>query len=438
MFIFGFFVGLMIYGAFSSMGKDKEKQKSDAINLAYQADIINSKKIIREAEEEASKILAKAESEKLKSIASAEKASDKLIKEADKYKEKEYAKILKDRTQLNSDIEKHNNEYKEMKEIYFEKLMYHSALEEVCNYWISDEFQNIFEGLNATNLATQQSKLKKIFEKCEKLGIDINYTDMKRFEDSLNEQHIVEVEKLKAKEEQNRIREIMREEQRAEKVRAEELKKIEKEQLEIAKKMKENEEKMKQLQELEALKNLSMEQQTELENLKLEHTRIEEELASKERAKSMAELTKAGNVYVISNIGSFGENIYKVGMTRRLIPEDRVKELGDASVPFPFDIHMMIPSENAPELESKLHEELWHTRMNHVNAHKEFFSVTIEEIKNAVSKYCDLKKLDISDIPIASQWRETIKMKELGIDNRYEANLEALNDEDEDLEKVAA
>ena len=86
--------------------------------------------------------------------------------------------------------------------------------------------------------------------------------------------------------------------------------------------------------------------------------KLAEAQASSERAKSMAQLTKAGHVYILSNIGSFGEGIFKVGMTRRLEPQDRVKELGDASVPFPFDVHAMISCENAPGLENALHKEL--------------------------------------------------------------------------------
>lgn len=101
-----------------------------------------------------------------------------------------------------------------------------------------------------------------------------------------------------------------------------------------------------------------------------------------ERAKSMAQLTKAGHVYVISNQGSFGEGIYKIGMTRRLEPLDRVKELGDASVPFTFDTHAMIYSENAPQLEKLLHKAFDSKRVNLVNTRKEFFRVSLEEIES--------------------------------------------------------
>ena len=89
---------------------------------------------------------------------------------------------------------------------------------------------------------------------------------------------------------------------------------------------------------------------------------------------------------ILSNIGSFGENVYKIGLTRRLEPEERVRELGDASVPFPFDIHAMIYAENAPELETSLHREFTASRVNAVNFRKEFFRTDLESIKNAVER----------------------------------------------------
>ena len=107
-----------------------------------------------------------------------------------------------------------------------------------------------------------------------------------------------------------------------------------------------------------------------------------------QRALSMAQQTKRGNVYVISNIGSFGENVYKVGMTRRLEPMDRVRELGDASVPFPFDVHAIIESDDAPALENTLHKALALMQVNKVNPRKEFFRVSlsdIHEIKEKIS-----------------------------------------------------
>jgi hypothetical protein len=103
-----------------------------------------------------------------------------------------------------------------------------------------------------------------------------------------------------------------------------------------------------------------------------------------QRALSMAQQTKSGHVYVISNIGSFGDNVYKVGMTRRLEPLDRVMELGNASVPFEFDVHAMIMSEDAPSLERALHKKFLRMQLNKVNPRKEFFRLTLADIKTEI------------------------------------------------------
>ena len=106
----------------------------------------------------------------------------------------------------------------------------------------------------------------------------------------------------------------------------------------------------------------------------------------------MAQQTRSGHVYVISNIGSFGENVFKIGMTRRLEPLDRVKELGDASVPFSFDVHAMIYSDDAPTLEKALHKRFEQESMNKINLRKEFFKAPLSVIRQAV------KDQGISDI----------------------------------------
>lgn len=108
--------------------------------------------------------------------------------------------------------------------------------------------------------------------------------------------------------------------------------------------------------------------------------------AATERARAMAEMTKTGYVYIISNIGSFGEDVVKIGLTRRLDPDDRVRELGDASVPFLFDTHAMIYSENAPGLEAALHAEFAAQRINLQNMRKEFFRVSIDAVEEAVTR----------------------------------------------------
>ena len=103
--------------------------------------------------------------------------------------------------------------------------------------------------------------------------------------------------------------------------------------------------------------------------------------ATSQRARAMAEMTKSGYVYIISNIGSFGEEVVKIGLTRRLNPDDRVRELGDASVPFRFDTHAMIYSEEAPTLEAALHNEFSDRRINAANLRKEFFQVSLDEVE---------------------------------------------------------
>ena len=121
---------------------------------------------------------------------------------------------------------------------------------------------------------------------------------------------------------------------------------------------------------------------------------------------------RAGYVYIISNIGSFGEDVYKIGMTRRLDPQDRVDELGDASVPFNFDVHAMIFSDDAPKLEAALHNEFADRKINMVNHRREFFHVTLDEIEAAVKKNFD-KSVEFTKFADAEQYRQSLKMKEL-------------------------
>lgn len=121
---------------------------------------------------------------------------------------------------------------------------------------------------------------------------------------------------------------------------------------------------------------------------------------------------RAGYVYIISNIGAFGENVYKIGMTRRLDPMDRIDELGDASVPFNFDVHAMIFTEDAPGLEAALHNAFADRKLNFVNHRREFFHVSLDEIKEVIRKNYD-KTVEFVDIPPADQYRESLRLKEL-------------------------
>ncbi len=125
-----------------------------------------------------------------------------------------------------------------------------------------------------------------------------------------------------------------------------------------------------------------------------------------ERARAMAEMTKCGFVYVVSNVGSFGEDIVKIGLTRRINPEDRIRELGDASVPFKFDTHALIYSEEAPSLESALHKEFSDRRVNLSNMRKEFFRVSMQEVQDAVNKL--VPEASFFKDREAQEWHETL------------------------------
>ena len=180
------------------------------------------------------------------------------------------------------------------------------------------------------------------------------------------------VKKEQAKQEQQAIREQMRQEAEERKALEQERKKIEAEEKKFLNEIERIREQIKDADEQTA------------EKLKSELLEVESSLADvavkKEEIVNLQN-GKAGNIYIISNLGSFGENVFKIGMTRRLDPQDRVDELGSASVPFKFDVHSFIFSEDAVVLENELHKRLNEQRVNKVNMRKEFFYSTIDELE---------------------------------------------------------
>ena len=147
---------------------------------------------------------------------------------------------------------------------------------------------------------------------------------------------------------------------------------------------------------------------------------LEEKIKSlesdKEKVIEREENAKAGFVYIISNVGSFGEGVFKIGMTRRLEPMDRINELSSASVPFEFDVHAMIFSSNAPELENMLHRHFADRAVNKVNPRKEFYAVDIDEIEKVVKEnYNDT--VQFTKIPNAYEYRQSIGVKENSLKN---------------------
>ncbi|MHA6643693.1 DUF4041 domain-containing protein [Mesorhizobium sp. A623] len=142
---------------------------------------------------------------------------------------------------------------------------------------------------------------------------------------------------------------------------------------------------------------------------------LAEAQAKVERAQAMAEKTRSGYVYIISNIGSFGKDVVKIGLTRRLDPMDRVRELGDASVPFTFDTHAIIYSDDAPTLERSLHGEFEPTRVNAQNYRKEFFRASLEDVEAAVKKLAPSAPF-FKDIE-AQEYHETLSRRRIALEN---------------------
>ncbi|MDG2389850.1 MAG: GIY-YIG nuclease family protein [Planctomycetaceae bacterium] len=240
------------------------------------------------------------------------------------------------------------------------------------------------------NYQRRKTDLQKAFDFVEIVGYDLPIEIRKSSLDKLKESYKQKVYEQKIKEEQREIKREAREEER-----------IRKEHEAARAEAEAKEREIKQRLE-EALLHQQDAHSSEIEELRRQ---LEEAEANSQRAISMAQQTKVGHVYILSNIGSFGENVYKVGMTRRLEPQLRVKELGDASVPFPFDVHAMISCKNAPDLGKKLHHDLTQYRVNRVNLRKEYFSLDLEVILDAVKKYHG--KVEYIAEPEALEYRET-------------------------------
>jgi Domain of unknown function (DUF4041)/T5orf172 domain len=207
--------------------------------------------------------------------------------------------------------------------------------------------------------------------------------------------------KLEEREEQRRIREQIREEEKARR----DYERV------IRDAAKEEDLLRKAMEKAQAQFNQASEQQKVIYEKQLvdlaERLKAAEE--KNQRALSMAQQTKRGFVYIISNIGSFGEHTYKIGLTRRLDPLDRIRELGDSSVPFNFDVHAMIFSEDAPALENQLHKHFVMMQMNKVNYRKEFFRVDINHIKEEVTKFGLTAKWTIA--ALAREYHESLAIE---------------------------
>ena len=273
----------------------------------------------------------------------------------------------------------------------------------------NSECDELIEKVKFNNVDASVKRITASNDAINKLGQVLGiFIPPPYFQSKINELYIAHEYQLKLqeeKEEQKRIREEMREQAKLEKELEEARKNIEKEQKHYQNALTTLNSQLKD-------PKLSQEQKDALLEKKAE---IESQIGSLDDALQKVDYRaanqKAGYVYVISNVGSFGEGIYKIGMTRRLEPMERVDELGDASVPFDFDVHAMIFSEDAPALEAALHKAFEDKKVNMINYRREFFKVSLDEIKEVVRRNYD-KTVEFNEIPLAEEFRQSSKIKE--------------------------
>lgn len=270
----------------------------------------------------------------------------------------------------------------------------------------NSDCEDVITKVKYNNYEMSLKKIHQSAESIEKLGKMMSlYITSKYINLKIDELHLAfeyQQKKQEEKEAQKAARAELREAAKLQKEIEEQRKKIEKEQTHYQ----------------TAYEKLLKQLETSPDDCDLLHKKQELEIRLNDIDKAIKDIDyreanqKAGYVYVISNIGAFGENVYKIGMTRRLDPQDRVDELGDASVPFNFDVHAMIFSDNAPALEAALHKAFEDRKLNMVNTRREFFNVTLDEIKDVVKRNFD-KTVEFIDVPDAEQYRISQKMKQI-------------------------
>ena len=247
-----------------------------------------------------------------------------------------------------------------------------------------NKISNSFESLN------------KIF-KVDGISMDNRLLEMKLEE--LNLTYTFSLKREQEKEQQKAIKAQMIEEEKVRREIERQKQKIEKDQLQFHNEINKL---MSYVQKTQS----DVEKQLYIDKIRELETKLSVLEKEKENVLEREANARAGFVYVISNIGSFGPGVYKIGMTRRLEPMDRIKELSSASVPFDFDVHAMIFSDNAPELENILHKTFENKSVNRINLRKEFFKVNLEEIEQVVKENFN-NTVKFTKVPAATEYRQT-------------------------------
>lgn len=263
------------------------------------------------------------------------------------------------------------------------------------------ECDDIIDNVKISNFGKSKERITKSAEQISKLGtimsisITTMYVNLKMEEISLALDF--EQKKQEEKEHIREARERQREEARVQKEIEEARKKLQKEQTHY----------------LNALQIVMEQLARDPSNVDLQIKRRDLESNIEDTNKAIADVDyreankRAGYVYIISNVGAFGDNVYKIGMTRRLEPMERIDELSGASVPFKFDVHALIFTEDAPGLEAALHQAFESKKVNKINTRREFFRVSLNEIKAEVRKNFD-KTVEWIDFPEADQYRQSL------------------------------
>lgn len=270
----------------------------------------------------------------------------------------------------------------------------------------NSESEYCIDNVKFSNIEKMEERIRRSFETCNKLlkAIDAFWKDivLERKLQELFLAHEYQIKRQEEKEAARQAREDQREQEKLEREIKEARAKIEKERRHFT----------SALQKLQLRLGAAGNQQerddlqARIDELSIQNSKLDEE----ERLLDYREQNaRAGYVYVISNIGSFGEGVYKIGMTRRLDPMERVDELGDASVPFRFDVHALVFSDNAPTLEAKLHSHFAAGRLNKINGRKEFFRADLKEIEAVIRANYDAVVEVVHTAP-AEQFRESLRL----------------------------
>ena len=266
------------------------------------------------------------------------------------------------------------------------------------------ECDDIVSNVKVSNLDKSIERIYKISEQISKLGKTMSISITPAYIQLKIEEVKLALDFQQKKQEEKELQKELRAQERDE---ARVLKEIEEERKRLKK---------EQTHYQNALNTIlaQIEKNGETEELLEKKTQLESQISDTATAIENVDYReanrKAGYVYIISNIGAFGENVYKIGMTRRLDPYERVDELGDASVPFNFDVHALIFTEDAPALEAALHKAFESRKLNKINSRREFFAVSLDEIKTEVRKNFD-KTVEWVDVPEAEQYRQSLLMK---------------------------